>query len=38
MLENLYYHSAFSPLLAALKAKLDALRNCAGKECRAAEG
>ena len=37
-LENLYHRPAYSALLADLQARLDALRNCTGKECRAAEG
>jgi arylsulfatase A-like enzyme len=37
-LENLYHRPAYSALLVDLQARLDALRNCTGKGCRAAEG
>jgi arylsulfatase A-like enzyme len=37
-LENLYHRPAYSALLADLQARLDALRNCTGKECHFAEG
>jgi len=37
-LENLYNRPTYSALLGRLQARLDALRNCGGKECRDDEG